>query len=454
MVSISRSLARDLRAVFRRLSPGRAGPHPVIELVGGRDGLCVRGLTEEVVAEYRRPGPLPEARVVVPLDALADCSGRDDSPVTFRTATGGKVEARWSQGGVPQSREYDGPASVPVFPDSPDTFADNPQELLTALDHAAQVAPKESARFALQRVLLSGGGEVVASDGRQLLVQGGFRFPWTGDLLVPRCGAFAAPELTASGPVGVGRTDDHVWVRVGGWSFALRIDRAGRYPDVKSVIPAASAGVTRLRLDAQDGQGLAAVLPDLPGGKDEHRPVTVDLNGHVALRARASDQTQVTELILERSRVEGRPVRFVTDRSYLTRAAKLGFTEVQVIAADKPVLCRDATRTYVWMPLGGEGALAPSSDVLRANLPVVATQRKRVKVSRKKLRRSVRKPTSAPVSSPGGDLLGEAVAVQAALRELLGRVRCLTVLIRQERRTRRAVSATLASLRQLEKIAP
>lgn len=453
MISIPRCLARDLRAVFRRISPGRAGPHPVVELLAGRDGLRVRGLTDEVAAEYRQPGPLTEARVAVPLDALADCAGRDDSPVTFRAATGGKVEVRWAQGGVPQYREYDGPANVLELPSPPDTFADNPPGLLTALDHAAQVAPKESARFALQRVLLSGVGEVVASDGRQLLVQGGFRFPWTGDVLVPRCAAFAAPELTVSGPVGVGRTEGHVWIKEGGWSFALRIDRAGRYPDVKSVIPAGGSATTRLRLDPKDGAGLAAVLPDLPGGKDEHRPVTLDLNGHVAVRVRASGQTQATELLLARSRVEGGPVRFATDRTYLARAAKLGFGEVQVSAADRPVVCRDATRTYVWMPLGAEGALPPSPDALRASLPA-ATEKERVRAGRKKARHAARKPASAPVPLPAGDLLGEAVAVQAALRELLGRVRCLTVLIRQEHRTRRAVSATLASLRQLEKIAP
>lgn len=454
MISIPRCLARDLRAVFRRISPGRSGPHPVVELISGRDGLRVRSLADEVAAEYRRPGPLPEVRLAVPLDALADCAGRDDSLVTFRSSSAGRVEVRWTQGGVPHVREYDAPATVPEFPAPPDAFADNPPGLLTALDHAAQVVPRESVRFALQRVQLRGDGEVVASDGRQLLVQGGFRFPWAGDLLVPRCGAFAVPELAAAGLVGVGRTEEHVWVRVGGWSVALRIDRAGRYPDVKSVIPAARSDATRLRLDPKDGAALAGVLPDLPGGKDEHRPVTLDLNGHVAVRARASDQAQATELVLERSRVEGRPVRFVTDRAYLARAAKLGFTEVQVLAADRPVVCRDAARVFVWMPLGSDGALAPSPDVLRASLPAVATEKNRVKAGRKKARRAVRKPASAPVPSPGGDLLGEAVAVQAALRELLGRFRCLTALIRQEHKKRRAVSATLASLRQLEKIAP
>ena len=81
---------------------------------------------------------------------------------------------------------------------------------LAALHEATRSAARDGVRFALQRVLLSGSkGEVVASDGRQLLVQGGFSFPWTADLLVPATGLFGCKELNADSPVQVGA---EVWL--------------------------------------------------------------------------------------------------------------------------------------------------------------------------------------------------------------------------------------------------
>ena len=38
-------------------------------------------------------------------------------------------------------------------------------------------------------------GEVVATDGRQLLVQSAFRFGWDGDLLIPAAPIFGCKEL-------------------------------------------------------------------------------------------------------------------------------------------------------------------------------------------------------------------------------------------------------------------
>ena len=43
----------------------------------------------------------------------------------------------------------------------------------------------------------------------------------------------------------------------------------------------------------------------------QFRPVTVDLNGRIAVRAKAVDQVQATELVLERSRTSGPAVRQV-----------------------------------------------------------------------------------------------------------------------------------------------
>lgn len=47
---------------------------------------------------------------------------------------------------------------------------------------------------------------MVATDGRQILIQGGFGLPWEGDLLVRATPLFASKGLPRDRPVRVGRT--------------------------------------------------------------------------------------------------------------------------------------------------------------------------------------------------------------------------------------------------------
>jgi hypothetical protein len=303
----------------------------------------------------------------------------------------------------------------------------------------------------------------VATDGQQLLVQGGFAFPWDDDVLVAGAGALAAPELPKDGGATVGRTATHVWVRVGPWSFALAVDAAGLFPDVALVIPRARADATKLVLDAADGAALAAALPALPGADEEHRPVTLDLNGHAAVRARAAGQPRATEVDLPRAAVTGPAVRLVTDRFYLARALRLGFTEFAVAAADKPVVGRDAARTYLWITLSPAGALPPDPEARRVRLPRPDSG----PAAPRTLRRPRPMPTNSTDSTAArpqtGDaprpapapragvhgLLDEAQALQRSLREAGGRAARLAAALRRHRRRSKLVQSTLASLKQL-----
>src|SRR2546430_4972104 len=109
MISISRSRARDLRAVFRRLCPGRNGTPQTVELTVQRELLVTTVNSPDGAAEFRHHCPGPDAYAVLPLEALADCEGKDDSPVTIDTPSEKQVELRWTQHGVPQVRTYDAP---------------------------------------------------------------------------------------------------------------------------------------------------------------------------------------------------------------------------------------------------------------------------------------------------------------------------------------------------------
>src|SRR5205823_7274586 len=103
----------------------------------------------------------------------------------------------------------------------------------------------------------------------------------------------------------------------------------------------------------------------LPGGDEPSAPVTLDLNGTVAVRARAAGQGRVTELVLGRSGFVGTPVRLHTNRHYLARAVRLGFAEVEVAGPEAPLACRGNGRVYLWQPLGRDSAIEPADDAVR-----------------------------------------------------------------------------------------
>jgi hypothetical protein len=114
------------------------------------------------------------------------------------------------------------------------------------------------------------------------------------------------------------------------------------------------------------------VLKRLPGDDDFNQPVTIDVNGQVAIRAKSDTQTQLTELLLSNSQATGEALRFNTNRRFLGRAMKLGFREVLLYGTEQPAVCRDATRVFVWAVLGQEGALKPDDNFIRIESPADA----------------------------------------------------------------------------------
>ena len=122
-------------------------------------------------------------------------------------------------------------------------------------------------------------------------------------------------------PVQVGRTASHVVLRAGAWTIGLAIRADARFPRIEQAIPAEQAAATRLRLTPEDAQFLGRSLDRLPGGEAPDAPVTVDLNGEVAVRGRAEGGGRVTELVLGHSGYTGEPVRLNTSRHFLAGGA-------------------------------------------------------------------------------------------------------------------------------------
>jgi len=471
MIEFPRSLARQLWAVLRRAVPKPHGPHgPLVEFQTGPKGLYVRVAHPEVSVEFQQPGANPAESVKLPMVALADFEGKSPDVVTLERNNDGQVIARWQDAGMPQVNEYEAGDGdkAPAFPDSPDRLVRNPPGLLKALEEAGHCTASDSVRYALHRLQLRGrSGEVVATDGKQLLLQGGYHFPWEEDVLMPSVPVFGSRELGQEVHVEIGRTKQRVVVRIGSWTFHLRIDTEGRFPKVGQVIPKLGAGATHWRIAPEDAAFLARALPRLPAEDDADKPLTVDLNGQVCLRARDSRQGRISEVVLARSEYTGRPVRFSVNRQFLARVLQLGFDEVHVQNADSPLLCQDNQRTFVVMPLPKAGCIAPTEDALR----VVSAQEEQQPPPTSPERKKTTMPSpssnvnghAAEHHNPrvlpaengnisAGSVIAEAQALKDTLRDAYGRVNRLVAALKRQKKQSKLVQTTLASLKQLQQI--
>jgi hypothetical protein len=467
VIELTRALARRFRAVLRRalMADDPRGPWPVVACRAGEAGLTLEACLRGVAVRYHQPGAFAPDSLAISGTLLAEVEGGGEAPVSLEAAAGGAAQARWAEGGVPRVLPFEPvpAADVPAFPDLPARLEPQPPGLLRALAEAVLIAPRESVRYALSRLQLRGrAGAVVATDGRQLLLQSGFHFPWAEDVLVPALPVFAGRDLPADAPVEVGRTDTAVTVRVGAWTLVLPVDTEGRFPKAEAVIPRPGAAASRLHLDPRDAAFLCDALPRLPGVQDEHGPVTLELAEPPAVRAWPAASGPAIEVTLSRSSASGPPVRVRTDRRFLRRALRLGFTDLEVVKADQPLCCRDDTRSYVWVPLDPQAAMPPDADVLRITsmddsptTPPATPPRRITPMAAPSRNGSTDHPEPASAAEPAAPdglaaAIAEAEALRALLHEAAGRATRLLSGLKQQRRQSRAVVAAMEALRQLK----
>ncbi len=358
LITLSRRLAYDLHRVVRRaLNVSLREAEPPLELLACDDGLRIRARGHQAAVEYHLHGPLPAERLLVPMRLLADCEGKVDDPVQIDALTDGRVVAGWRYGELPQLVQVEPPnepqACFPAQTGASWRFTENPPGVLRALAHACQTTSNcLSSRYALGSVQLRGDeGAIVATDGRQMLIQRGFAFPWQESLLMPANEVFASTELGHDEAVRVGRSAEWISFEANGYRIFLRIDTTGQFPEVDACFRNGKEVIATLNVAPQDAERLLRSLPQLPQGAERDFPVTVELNGKVLLRAKQEGRRQPIEIVLSSSRSTGEAVSFSTNRRYLARAVALGFREFSLFGANAPVLCQDEHRHYVWSVL-------------------------------------------------------------------------------------------------------
>jgi hypothetical protein len=250
-------------------------------------------------------------------------------------------------------------------------------------------------------------------------------------------------------------------VQVGPWTFALFADPAARFPAYETILPRASSRVSTLRLGSEDVGLLMEELPKLAA--DRERPITLELGPDVVVRAQPFGK-EPTELKLTGSRWSGPLLRVVIGPRYLLTALQLGFTDIEIRSATQPLCCRDATKTYLWMPLGDPPAPSPTPATPTA--PATVENTRPSVPSPDPVKESVmpnpanngRHPGNGDAggssSPPVFDPLAEAEAIRGILSEAQSRLGHLIASLKQQRRQARAVAAAVASIRQLPPLSP
>jgi hypothetical protein len=356
--------------------------------------------------------------------------------------------------------------SLPELPESQTNLVAMPEGFLEALAEAALSTAAHGTRYALERVQLGGpDGALIATDGKQVLIQRNYPLPWTDRILVPRLRLSGLPGMIDQTPVLLGRTNSHVVVKVGSWTFFLTIDEQAKYPDVLGALPRPASITSRCQIAAEDVGRLIEVLPKLPGHDQDLKPLTVDLGDVIVVRGRSSPSGPAAEIVLPNSQCSGRPVRFATPRELLLRGLRMGLTQMEITRADGVIVMRDSTRVYGWMPLETSAVVLPEQSMIRVHRPKATLAPTPDPISQPAVSesRSIAMPSlssnghssderrSEANGAFGGidELLNEAESLRRHLSEAANRATRLVAALKQHRRQTRALEAAVSSIRDL-----
>jgi hypothetical protein len=463
MISISRTPIREFRAMCRKAFGVGGSRALVVQVQAQRDQLTLRAVNVDVALEYRVPHAGAPIEFYCQIDLLDACQGTSGSdPVQFEMLAGNMLRASWQERGIPWQREAEAlPAErMGQFPALPANQASNPPELLVALVAASACVERQSGRYALGCLQLDGQqGRILSTDGRQALVQSGFRFTWSEPKLIPANPALCAKQLPSNEPILVGNHKSWVMLTIGPWTLWFK-EHEGRFPEIDRSLRQLDGEPGRLTLDPRDTQFALSAIGSLPGRNLPHEPITLELNGEVLLRAYDADSGPIAELLLAHSRYSGPPATVRTNRQMLARVLQLDLNEIGLQTPEEPLQAYGKNRHYVWVPLTGDAPQITGRTIRR-----IASDGSAVAVASSRIPEPVMVPatvaetsvaalpqpavvTPTAVASPQAATpilpsaeevttttpLAQAVEMRARLREALNDMNALVKSLRQTRR--------------------
>jgi hypothetical protein len=457
MLAIERADVRRFRAVARRGCPnGRPkGPAPPVLITGSGGVVTLACHLGEVVVALRCIAPQSgTGSITLSLTDLDAIEG-GSAVVTLDPAGDNAVTAKWDTGPAPRTARLATFESQRDWPAEAENLMAISPGFPKALHEVGRSAARDPGRYAVTRVQVRGqAGELAGTDGKHALVWGGFKFAFPDDLLVPAVPLFGSKELAGESAVSVGLAGEWLYIVIGPWQVWLWVDREGRFPDVHGAAPRSCP--TRVAFDDRDVDGLLRAMPRLPAMEADGRPVTLDLGATVAARSRNDRTEDTAEVRLAHSSVTGPATRVVVGRDHLGRALALGFRELRVSTAERPVSFRDSDRLFLAatldpsliVPKPGESAAAGLTNVPASSPPIPTHPDRRIPVPTRDTPTPERNGHAVPADETF-DPVAEAEALRADLADAAARAHRLVTLLKQFRKERRALASAWSSLKQL-----
>jgi hypothetical protein len=469
MIQLPCREAARFRAMARRCVVGRPrGPAPPVRLLRCRNRLMLSATFGELTLTLRLAvGPtvgaadgegeggaaeVAEFDQTIPFAVLEAAEGTGSDIATIDFDSCGTIRCRTMRQGRIRETTFEEPVSAEppaslAVPAPPSRMRPAGAGLLAALDECGRTTSAQASRFALARVQLRGKeGEIVGTDGRQLLVWNGFELPFAESLLIPAVPVFGSREFASESEVRIGRAGPQVVVEAGNWTVFLTIAEESRYPDVTGLL-ARTTSKSRLSLSARDAD---AVLQTIRRGHDRS-----DKMPSVTVRLSSKPQIVVggSPLALAQSEFSGSAATVSILAHHLSRALRLGLRTLGVEAQQCTVLFADERRSYLVtcsQPDPNEtpesaDSIVPASSALSVPVSFVSKGESVMPSSKNNQGRSDDQSLQdAEATDEAVDPLAEAEGLRAALTEAGRRTGRLIASLRQIHKQRR-VFQTVAS---------
>jgi len=303
-------------------------------------------------------------KTAVPLESLSRIV-KGCSSDAILTITPGKDELRiaYPVGGTTITERVT-TIDAKEFPQVPDRQFTPPVEVGAAFKEALLLAfdscSNDSSRYILQHAYVDVSDPkahyVVATNGREMFCANSLHLAFKESLIVPQ-----RKFLTWNGFVDDGdwfvalslpeKSDGSGWVKVqsDNWTLITR-QIEGNYPNWKSPIPSGDS-FTSLRFSEPAVDFLKLAAPKLPRHDTSDKPIALVVMNQEAVVIAAGKGEDAVSLPITGVEVEGNPIKVSMNRDYLTKALKLGLTELQMFDPNTPVIFRRGGQRLVVAPL-------------------------------------------------------------------------------------------------------
>ena len=456
MIAITRRALWRFRAACARCIVGRIrGPAPPVVIRQTKGRVTLTAAFPEVTLELGYWSAATQSEVlIVPMTVLDEVGATTVDLVELESTGMLKGTARWEENGKSKTHPLD-----LILPGKQHDTLPRPQELqavpanfLVALHEAGRTSSREDGRYSLSKVQVRGGkGQVIATTASRChLRQVSLRVHGR------RSGAaiplFGCPEVCDEQKLHVGCHARHLVVNAGDWTVWLLVAPSGKFPDVAAVVPRQAP--TTVDLDRLDAAKLLPQLPQLPGQKDENRPVTLKADGVLTVSGHDESAKDAKEIPLASSVVTGPPAKVVLDRRALARILALGCTTLR-FTPNKALVGVSAEVTVLVAPLDPQLA-TPINDIETRHLQSGSnnpyphpTPERNTAMKPHDTNGSAHNGRHDPPQVEVPDPLVAAEELRDALGEVLAKATRLIAALKATRKEKKVLASVWAGLRQL-----